>query len=490
MSEQGFFWVRSTSLLKYRVLAGTPLATSGVADSLLLQLRSAIKVLWRNAKKGNSPPGVEIITPDWVPSSMKTAPRELTPALRIFHKPGTDIVLNEALAHGFDLTAFGFGNPTSKRGPLVPLIWPEGSSTPLPSKPQPAVNVVVETNNLKETENSNEVDIGTQINAEIEPKLLKEADPIKDDPDIDDEQDDEPEAQVELTPVPIAAQALPQPLVSTSKRGPMQSPLQTATSRKQKKDTQEMSPEKHSSKSKSKARALSTPKPIKAPSSRSTKPREKVVEPAPAPAPAPAPEPELESEEETKDQDEAEDSDEEDVKEEQEDDDEAEDEPESDDDDEEPPTDTDEEEIEHIRQEASRRRHAKREQRRTETPIELDGEIQSENEDITTLSRRVRYNHNLLRDLVWRTLQNERHQSDLTEVQDALSRKLEKVGDDVKQLSSEVDELARVMTQVVERLNRDREPERTGNSSLNHKSSERRYPDRVPERVNTKSGRR
>jgi hypothetical protein len=58
-------------------------------------------------------------------------------------------------------------------------------------------------------------------------------------------------------------------------------------------------------------------------------------------------------------------------------------------------SETDQSEQEHIREESRRRRMERQERKRNHSPIELNGEIDSSAEDITTLSRRMRWQQGL-----------------------------------------------------------------------------------------------
>lgn len=97
-------------------------------------------------------------------------------------------------------------------------------------------------------------------------------------------------------------------------------------------------------------------------------------------------------------------------------------------------SETDPEEIEHIKDESRRRRHDKREKRRLEPPIELDDEIRSDTEDITTLSRRLRYQRGLARETVGEVLLIKKHLDDLTHVQLELGKKLDANSEQIEKL--------------------------------------------------------
>jgi len=415
---QGLYMFTSPCYGSHVIVTGRPLENPKVQTYILQQLSEQLRVIYT----GHKPPSVKLIDQNFLKKqkekrgSMKNKSEpvpDMMPAIRII-KENTTVQDNvkKIIERGFNLSAFGIeGGESTQSGSQTEV----GSESPIPS----SADSIQESKQLVLTEP--EVDV-TPIPVSVPVSV-----PL---PVV------EPEV-VPVFPEPKAVSIPSSTTPSTTLNSVLSNPGSTigawASLSESSKDrkasslsermSERTSPPGMDSKlpSSQRARALSTPKPIKKRSKKSKEPEpeEEELDESSHSEPETEDEP-SHSESETNHSGSEYDSDSE----------------------EQSDSATDESEEEHIREESKRRRQ---ERRKRGPPIEIDGEIDSSVEDITTLSRRMRYQRGVAKETVEEVWLLKRDMKDMISSVDDIHKEVYDLLGRVNQLAEYVQDLTSLL---------------------------------------------
>jgi hypothetical protein len=417
------------------LVTGAPLANPAIYDHVENKLKAGLQRLFGTHPKGKSPPGVQRVNQSWLDTCTKkrrsvrgfdsyTVPN-LMPCMRVDYDPKVESALKIILGMGFNLKQFDPElTDSTLTEPLVPFWDDEGNETALGS----------------ESSEGNEASpASSPIPAEVSVKPVVEASAPEAVPGTLSGTVSEAVSQQQPS-LTLAALAMPAleftqtqpPVNKLERKGYSESP--EAISK----------PSKAGRNSASAAKALSTPRPIKAEKKSKSPVKQKEKERESVPVVSKGRSKKREPEPESEESEQSEENENSDEGSEQSDEDQEQSESESE---EQSASDTDSG-VEMIHEESRRRRHTTRARREEHTPIELDTEVRSENEDITTISRRQRYQRALSKEIGARLIGVERH----LDVQRKCLYDQEKISDrqeqQIKELYQIIDDQAQQLQQI------------------------------------------